>query len=406
MSHGKTAGGRLIEKGSKMHNFLVKRFIKDYEKTEEPQVREAYGKLAGIVGIVSNAVISAMKIAVGLLFSSIAILADGINNLTDASSSLITLIGFRMAAKPADEDHPYGHARIEYITGLIVSFLIIMLGGQMVKSSVEKIMHPEPLQFSLLAVGVLIASILIKLWQARFNMKMGEAIDSATLKATGADSRNDVISTAAVLVSLLIGKATGYQLDGFMGVLVALFIIWSGISLIKETSDPLLGLAPDPALVGEIEARIMSHEGILGIHDLVVHDYGPGRVFASVHIEVDANENVMKSHDLVDNIEKDISTELRIHLVAHMDPVDTKDPLTQTVKQQVAEIIETIPEILSAHDLRVVSGYTHHNLVFDIVVAPGCKTSDSQLKEIIERRLKEYDPKYNAVIEVDRNYAG
>lgn len=389
-----------------MQNFLVKRFIKDYDKTEDPQVREAYGKLAGVVGIVSNTAVSAMKIAVGLVFSSISILADGINNLTDASSSLITLIGFRMAAKPADEDHPYGHARIEYITGLIVSFLIIMLGGQMLKASVEKILHPDALQFSLLAVGVLVVSILMKLWQARFNMKMGEAIDSATLKATGADSRNDVISTTAVLISLFIGKLTGYQLDGFMGVLVALFIVWSGISLIKETSDPLLGLAPDPTLVGEIQSRVMEHEGILGLHDLVVHDYGPGRVFASVHVEVDANENLMKSHDMVDNIEKEISSQLRIHLVAHMDPVDTKDPLTQTVKQQLKEIVEEIPEILSTHDLRVVSGYTHHNLVFDIVISPGCEKSDGQLKAMIAGRLKEYDPKYNAVIEVDRNYAG
>lgn len=389
-----------------MQNFLVKKFIKDYDKTEDPQVREAYGKLAGVVGIVSNTAISVMKIGVGLVFSSISILADGINNLTDASSSLITLIGFRMAAKPADEDHPYGHARIEYITGLIVSFLIIMLGGQMLKASVEKILHPDALQFSLLAVGVLVVSILMKLWQARFNMKMGEAIDSATLKATGADSRNDVISTTAVLISLFIGKLTGYQLDGFMGVLVALFIVWSGISLIKETSDPLLGLAPDPTLVGEIQSRVMEHEGILGLHDLVVHDYGPGRVFASVHVEVDANENLMKSHDMVDNIEKEISSQLRIHLVAHMDPVDTKDPLTQTVKQQLKEIVEEIPEILSTHDLRVVSGYTHHNLVFDIVISPGCEKSDGQLKAMIAGRLKEYDPKYNAVIEVDRNYAG
>ena len=389
-----------------MQKLLVKCFIKNYQETSDPQVREAYGKLAGIVGIVSNAVICVMKIAVGLIFSSISILADGINNLADASSSLITLIGFRMAAKPADEDHPYGHARIEYITGLIVSFLIIMLGGQLLKSSAEKILHPDPLQFSILAVAVLVVSILIKLWQARFNMKMGEAIDSATLKATGADSRNDVISTSAVLASLLIGKVTGYQLDGFMGVLVALFIVWSGISLIKETSDPLLGLAPDPAMVGQIEKRIMSHEGILGIHDLVVHDYGPGRVFASVHVEVDANENMMKSHDMVDNIEKDISRELHIHLVAHMDPVDTQDPLTQTVKQQLAEVIAGIPDIISAHDLRVVSGYTHHNLVFDIVVVPGCQKSDSQLKTMVTERLREYDPKYNTVIEVDRNYAG
>lgn len=388
-----------------MYKFFVRRWIKDYENTGDPQVREAYGRLAGVVGIVSNTLISVLKIAVGFFFSSIAILADGINNLTDASSSLITLIGFRMAAKPADEDHPYGHARIEYIAGLIVSFLIIMLGAKMAQSSVQKMFHPEEMKFSALAVGVLLLSILVKLWQAGFNRRMGEAIDSATLKATGADSRNDVIATSAVLVSLLIERLSGYRLDGFMGLLVAVFIIWSGVMLIKETSDPLLGLAPDPKLVGEIEERILRHEGILGFHDLAVHDYGPGRVFASVHIEVDARKDMMKSHDLVDDIERDVSAELRIHLVAHMDPVDMEDPLTQTVKQQVEDMIKTMPDILSVHDLRVVPGYAHHKLVFDAVAAPGCQKSDSQLKALIEGRLKEYDSKYSAVIQVDRNYA-
>lgn len=389
-----------------MQKFLVRRFIRDYERTEEPQVREAYGKLAGAVGIVTNGLICAMKIAVGLLFGSISILADGINNLADASSSLITLVGFRMAAKPADEDHPYGHARIEYITGLIVSILIIVLGLQLLASSAEKTLHPEPLQFSLLSVAVLVISIATKLWQAGFNRKMGEAIDSAALKATGADSRNDVIATSAVLLSLLVGKAFGIQLDGPMGILVALFILWSGISLIKETSDPLLGLAPDAFLVESIQKRIMEHEGVLGIHDLVVHDYGPGRIFASVHVEVDANGNLMQSHDMIDNIEKSISEGLRLHLVVHMDPVDTQDPLTQKVKQQLNQVIAETPEILSAHDLRVVSGCTHHNLIFDIVAASGCQLSDGQLKAMVTAKLQEMDPMYNTVIEVDRNYAG
>ena len=389
-----------------MQKLLLKVFVKDYENTADPQVREAYGKLAGTVGIVSNTVVSVLKIAVGMIFSSISIMADGLNNLADASSSLITLIGFRMASKPADEDHPYGHARIEYITGLIVSFLIIMLGVETLKSSWAKIMEPEPLQFSMVAVGVLLMSIAVKLWQASFNMKMGNAIDSATLKATGADSRNDVISTTAVLISLLIGKFTGLQLDGYMGVLVALFIIWSGICLIKETSDPLLGLAPDPTLVKQIEERVVSHEGILGIHDLVVHDYGPGRVFASVHAEVDANGNLMESHDLIDNIEKEISSALKIELVVHMDPVDTQDPLTQIVKQQLTEVIGDIDDILNVHDVRVVPGYTHHNILFDIVVAAGAEKTDSQLKTMVMTRMKEYDPKYNTVIEIDRNYTG
>ncbi|MBR4074464.1 MAG: cation transporter [Firmicutes bacterium] len=389
-----------------MHNLLLKAFVKDYQNTADPQVREAYGKLAGTVGIVSNTIVSVFKIAVGMIFSSISILADGLNNLADASSSLITLIGFRMASKPADEDHPYGHARIEYITGLIVSFLIIMLGVETLKSSAAKIMEPEPLQFSMIAVGVLVASIVVKLWQASFNMKMGEAIDSATLKATGADSRNDVISTTAVLISLLIGKFTGLQLDGYMGVLVALFILWSGICLIKETSDPLLGLAPDPTLVKQLEERVLAYEGILGIHDLVVHDYGPGRVFASVHAEVDANGNVMESHDLIDNIEKEVGAALKMELVIHMDPVDTKDPLTQIVKQQLQEVVANIEDIVNVHDVRVVPGYTHHNILFDIVVGACAKQSDSELKELLSEKMKEYDVKYRCVIEVDRNYAG
>ena len=393
-------------KGNIMQNILLKTFVKDYENTTDPQVREAYGKLAGTVGIVSNTIVSALKIAVGLIFSSISIMADGLNNLADASSSLITLIGFRMASKPADEDHPYGHARIEYITGLIVSFLIIMLGVETLKSSADKIMNPEPLQFSMVAVAVLIVSIVVKLWQARFNMKMGEAIDSATLKATGADSRNDVISTTAVLISLLIGKFSGLQLDGYMGVLVALFIIWSGICLIKETSDPLLGLAPDPTLVKQLQERVMAYDGILGIHDLVVHDYGPGRIFASVHAEVDAHGNVMESHDLIDNIEKEVGKALKMELVIHMDPVDNKDPLTRIVKAQLVDVVADIDDIVGVHDVRVVPGYTHHNLLFDIVVAAGTTQTDSQLRNLVCGKMKQLDPKYNCVIEVDHNYAG
>jgi cation diffusion facilitator family transporter len=393
-------------KGNIMQNILLKTFVKDYENTADPQVREAYGKLAGTVGIFSNTIVSALKIAVGLIFSSISIMADGLNNLADASSSLITLIGFRMASKPADEDHPYGHARIEYITGLIVSFLIIMLGVETLKSSADKIMNPEPLQFSMVAVAVLIVSIVVKLWQARFNMKMGEAIDSATLKATGADSRNDVISTTAVLISLLIGKFSGLQLDGYMGVLVALFIIWSGICLIKETSDPLLGLAPDPTLVKQLQERVMAYDGILGIHDLVVHDYGPGRIFASVHAEVDAHGNVMESHDLIDNIEKEVGKALKMELVIHMDPVDNKDPLTRIVKAQLVDVVADIDDIVGVHDVRVVPGYTHHNLLFDIVVAAGAKQTDSELRNLVNSKMKQLDSKYNCVIEVDHNYAG
>lgn len=389
-----------------MREFLIKRFIDRYQETQDPAVREGYGKLAGVVGIVSNVILCTIKIISGLVFGSIAILADGINNLADASSSLITLIGFRLAAKPADEDHPYGHARIEYITGLIVSMLIIVLGIQLLITSINKTLHPEPLEFSVLSVVILIVAILVKIWQSRFNIKMGEAIDSATLKATGQDSRNDVIATSVVLIGILIGKFTGMQLDGVLGILVALFIIYSGFQLIKETADPLLGTPPDPALVNAIQLRILSHPGVLGLHDLVVHNYGPGRIFASVHIEVDAHGNLMESHDMIDNIERAISQELHLHLVAHMDPLDTQDPLTQKVMRELAAITVPMEDIINVHDLRVVSGYTHHNLIFDVVISRECQKSDSEIICNLTARLQEKDPKYRTVITVDRNYTG
>lgn len=389
-----------------MRQFLIRHFIKGYQDVKNPAVRERYGKLAGVVGIVSNVILCTIKITTGLLFGSIAILADGINNLADASSSLITLIGFRLASKPADEDHPYGHARIEYITGLIISILIIVLGIQLLITSIQKALNPEPLEFSVLSIIVLIVAILMKIWQARFNIKMGEAINSTALKATGQDSRNDVIATSVVLIGILMGKVTGIQLDGILGIFVALFIIYSGFQLIKETSGPLLGAAPDPALVESIELRILSHPGVLGIHDLAVHDYGPGRIFASVHVEVDAHGNLIESHDMIDNIERCISEDLRIHLIAHMDPLDTKDPLTQKVNEDLSKVTSSISDVMSTHDLRVVSGYTHHNIIFDVVVSRDCKKTDSQLKEEITRKLRALDSKYCTVITVDRNYAG
>lgn len=392
--------------GEAMRKFLVKTFIKNYENVKDPQVREQYGKLAGSVGIASNIALCTIKIIVGLLFHSIAILADGINNLADASSSFITLIGFRMASRPADEDHPYGHARIEYLTGVIVSVLIIVLGIQLCLQSIKKIFHPEALSFSYVAIGVLIVAILIKIWQSLFNIKIGEAISSSTLKATGADSRNDVIATSVVLVGILIGKMTGLQLDGYLGVLVALFIIYSGFQLVKETADPLLGQAPQPELVQAISEGIFAHSGVLGIHDLVVHNYGPARIFASVHVEVDAHGNLMESHDMIDNIERTLSEKLHLHLVVHMDPIDRTDPFVLKVKQQLESLIAKDSTILDIHDLRVVQGLTHHNIIFDIVVSPQCKKSDTQLKQELTEGLQQHDPLYNPVITIDKNYTG
>ncbi len=387
-----------------MRTLLIKTFVKDYENTKDPAVRESYGKLAGIVGILSNLLLCILKIGIGLIFKSIAILADGINNLADASSSIITLVGFRLASKPADEDHPYGHARIEYITGLIVSLVIIFLGFQLFMSSVDKIRNPEPLEFSILTVAVLILAILIKVWQALFNIKIGTLIHSATLKATGADSRNDVIATSAVLISLLVEKLTNLQLDGWMGAVVALFIIYSGIQLVKETSAPLLGQAPDPELVKSIHDRTVEFKGVLGIHDLIVHDYGPGRIFASIHVEVDADGDILASHDMIDNIERVLSRDLKIHLIVHMDPIDTKDPVLRRMKEDLQKIVDEMEDVQNFHDLRVVPGYSHTNFIFDIVISPECIKKETDLCKYIQGKVSEIDPKYCCVITVDHAY--
>lgn len=387
-----------------MRKFLIKRFIKNYEDVTEPKVRESYGKLAGIVGIISNLILCLSKLAIGFLIHSISIIADGVNNLADASSSIITLIGFKLAAIPEDEEHPYGHARIEYLTGLFVSILIILLGVKLLTTSFQKVLHPDPLEFSYISIGVLIFAIIVKIWQSSFNVKIGNTINSSALKATGADSRNDVISTSAVLISVIIGKLTGFQLDGYMGCLVALFIIYSGVQLIKETSSPLLGQAPDPKLVSEIENRITSFEGVLGIHDLAVHDYGPSRIFASVHIEVDAFADLIASHDMIDNIERNISHDLKIHLVAHMDPVDTKDPLTIELNEKINQVLSPMEGVVGFHDLRIVAGYTHTNIIFDVVLSPECKLNKTDIRNAISHKIKEMDSTYFVVITFDVSY--
>lgn len=387
-----------------MTNFLIKLFVRDYERTEDPTVRKRYGRLAGIVGIVSNGILCAMKILIGLFSGSIAIVADGINNLADASSSIITLIGFKLAALPEDKNHPYGHARIEYLTGLFISVLIIVLGLQLLRSSFSKVLDPDPLAFSYVTIIILAAAILIKIWQALFNIKLGKRINSLALIATGADSRNDVISTSAVLISVLIGKFFGLQLDGYMGCLVALFIIWSGILLIRETSSPLLGEAPDEDLVRSIEETVLSQDGVMGIHDLVVHNYGPGKIFASIHIEVDAKGDLLESHDLIDNIERLIKRKLKIEFTAHMDPVELDNPLISRLYEEIIRTIKPLPGVESIHDLRIVPGTTHTNIIFDAVTTPQCNLREEELCDLIEAGVQAIDPSYYVVITFDKSY--
>lgn len=387
-----------------MTNFLYKIFIKDYEDVKNPRVRDDYGKFAGIVGIISNAILCVMKILIGLVSGSIAIVADGINNLADGASSIITLIGFKLASMPEDEEHPYGHARIEYLAGMAVSVMILMVGFELGKSSVDKIFNPSPLDFSWTVVIVLVIAIAIKVWQAVFNISTGKKINSLALIATGTDSRNDVISTIVVLIGVLVGHFAGVQIDGILGLAVAAFIFWSGITLIKETISPLLGEAPDEELVKQIEEMVLSYDGVIGIHDLVVHNYGPGKIFASIHIEVDAAVDVMDSHDMVDLIEKEISSSLNILLTAHMDPINTKDPNREPLTHIITDAIAEMDGVLSFHDLRIVPGKTHTNVIFDIVLSPECNTCQNEIKETLCKKVSEYNSNFFCVIEFDINY--
>ena len=387
-----------------MGKLLIRIFVKDHENTDDPRVRERYGKFAGVVGIVSNLILCIMKILIGLVSRSIAIIADGINNLADASSSIITLVGFKLASQPEDEDHPYGHARIEYLTGLFISIVIIVIGLQLLRTSIDKILHPDPLEFSCLTIIILVAAILIKLWQSMFNRSIGRKIRSVTLMATAADSRNDVISTSAVLISVIVGKFTGIQIDGYMGCLVALFIIWSGIQLVRETTSPLLGEAPDHELVNSITEIVKKEPGVLGIHDLMVHNYGPGKIFASMHIEVDADGDLMESHDMIDNIEKRIKDELHVEFVVHMDPVKTDDPLITKMKKIIADALLPLDGVDNIHDFRIVPGPTHTNIIFDVVLAADCSLSEKEITGIAAEAARSVDNDFYVVITFDHAY--
>lgn len=387
-----------------MTDILTKLFIKDFENISEPKVRSAYGKFAGSVGIFCNLILFAFKFIVGTLSGSMSITADAVNNLSDASSSIISLLGFRLAGKPADPEHPYGHARYEYLSGLAVAVIILIIGVELGRSSLDKILHPSAVEFSWITAVVLIASIAVKLWMALFNTKIGKKINSQTLIATAADSRNDVITTAAVLAAAVISHFTSLELDGWMGLLVAVFIIYSGIGLIRDTIDPLLGTSPDPEFVTYIHNKIMSYPGVLGTHDLMIHDYGPGRQFASVHVEMAAEANVLESHDTIDNIEYDFKTKDKLHLIIHYDPIVTSDETIGDMRKWLGELVTKIDPIITVHDLRIVPGTTHQNLIFDCVVPQNYKLSDAQLKATISAMVRAEYPDYNCVITIDKSY--
>ncbi|MCM1495167.1 MAG: cation diffusion facilitator family transporter [Bacteroides sp.] len=388
-----------------MTRFLIRTFIKNYEETKNRTVRSAYGKMAGWVGIVCNILLFAGKFLIGLLSGSVSISADAINNLSDASSNIISLLGFKMGSKPADQDHPYGHARYEYLSGLLVALIILVIGVELLQTSIQKIRNPEPAEFNWIFVGILVGSILVKLWMAVFNRSIGRAIESDALLATAADSRNDVISTGAVLIAALLSHYTSLDLDGWMGVAVALFILYSGVGLVKDTLDPLLGKAPSPALVEMIQNRVMSYDGVLGTHDLMVHDYGPGRLFASVHVEMAAEEDVLKCHDIIDTIEKDFLEKENLNMVIHFDPIVTSDAVVGDMRRWLSERVKQIDERITIHDLRMVPGESHTNMIFDCVVPQEFSLTDSEVKHRIRELVTAEYPGFHCVITIDKSYA-
>lgn len=387
-----------------MTGFLVRYLIRDSEKTEQPEVRRRYGVLAGVVGIILNLLLCAGKFAAGVLTGAISITADAFNNLSDAASSVVTLVGFRMAGQQADRDHPFGHGRAEYLAGLAVSVLILVVGVELGKSSLEKILHPEEVEFSWLSAGILAVSVAVKLWMSRFNRILSRRIGSAAMAATAADSRSDALATGAVLAGLLVGHFARLRIDGWIGLLVAVFILRAGLGAVKDTLDPLLGQPPEEELVQGIEATIMDHSQIVGIHDLVVHDYGPGRRMMSVHAEVPASSDFLEVHDVIDHIERELGEKYHLEAVIHMDPVVTDDPETSALRARTAQLLAELDPGITIHDFRVTPGPLHTNLIFDAVVPYEFSRDDKQLRAMIGEKLKELGENYYPVIQIDRAY--
>lgn len=387
-----------------MVGLLAKHFIKDRENVTSPAVRQAYGMLCSIAGIFFNVLLAGGKCLAGVISGSIAIMADAANNLSDAASSVIVLIGFKMAGQKPDKDHPFGHGRIEYISGLLVSVLIIFMAWELFQSSVGKIFHPEETKLEPVVAVILIASIFVKLYIFFYNHNIGKRIDSEAMLAASKDSISDMAATGAVLLSMLVSHAFHVNIDGWCGILVALMIFYAGITSAKDTISPLLGQPPEPGFVKKIEEIVMSYEEVIGIHDLIVHNYGPGRTMISLHAEVPAEGDILVLHDMIDNIERKLREEMGCEAVIHMDPVCMKDEETQKLKKLVVQAAAEIAEELSVHDFRIVRGPTHTNVIFDLVVPYDFKLSDEKTAEQLKERIQEYDSTYYAVIEVDKEY--
>lgn len=383
---------------------LVRLFIKDCDNVTDPAVRERYGILSGAVGIALNLLLSAGKLFAGLMTGSISITADAFNNLSDAGSSVVTLVGFKLAGQKADDGHPFGHGRMEYLAGLLVSLMILLVGVELGRSSIGKILHPEEVDFSLVSTGILAASILVKLWMGQFNRGLGRKIGSAAMAATAADSISDAVATAAVLAGTLVNRFAHVNIDGWVGLAVAVFILRSGWGAAKDTINPLLGESPDPELVKQLRELVLSHPQVVGMHDLIIHDYGPGRRLCSFHAEVPQDADILDAHDAIDHIEREIKEKFGIETTVHMDPIATADEKVNQLRRQVADLARVVEPEMTIHDFRVVRGPTHTNVIFDAVVPHKCRLTDEEVLQRLRRAVSALDPAYQAVIQIDRAY--
>ena len=386
-----------------MISLLARLFLKP-EGRDEAALRKGYGMLCGAVGIGLNILLFAGKFFAGTIAGSIAITADAFNNLSDAGSSFVTLLGFQLAGQKPDSDHPFGHGRIEYLSGLAVSMLIILMGFELAKSSLDKILHPAPVDSSWLVIAILCVSICVKLYMAFYNRSLGKKLNAPAMLATAADSLSDSVATTAVLIATLVGRFSGLMIDGWCGILVAAFILWSGFNAAKDTVNPLLGTPPTHEFVDQIKNLVMAHPAIIGIHDLIVHDYGPGRVMISLHAEVSASGNVLDLHDEIDNVESELREKLGCEAVIHMDPIVTDDGVTEETRERVAALVHCIDDEINIHDFRMVAGPSHTNVIFDAVVPYGFRLTDSEVEEKIKTAVRTLDGNYFAVVKVERSY--
>lgn len=387
-----------------MTTFLIRLFIKDYQQIQDPNIRQKYGILGSCVGICCNIFLFLAKLMAGILTSSISILADAFNNLSDAGSSIVTLLGFKIAGLPADANHPFGHGRAEYISGFIVSLVIMLMGFELGKSSFEKILHPQIITFHWLSLFILLLSIAVKLWMALFNRTLGKKINSAAMQATSLDSLSDMIATLAVTIGMLIHHYFHLNIDGYIGLLVALFIIYTGFMTAKDTLNLLMGQNPDPDFVNQIQTKVLQYPEIVGIHDLIVHNYGPGKSIISLHAEVPCQADILKIHDVIDTIERELKLTFHCEAVIHIDPIATNDKKTNEVKNRVEQLIKVIDPCLEMHDFRMVPGDTRTNLIFDVVVPHKFRLNDQEVLDTIAKAVKVIDEAYEVTINIDKSF--